>query len=318
MSDEFTAYLDDAFAEEPAADTTADETPQTDAAPVDTTADETPVDDGQPRDEQGRFTAADDVVEQRLKEKDRVIGSMANELGELRKLVEERTAPKPEQSSFATQPDLEDRIYENPQVGHQACYDALQRGDTATYERALRAWVETDASSALLFNQQVLALQMRQQIEQEVAQHVAPAAQAAEAAAAQQAVTNMQARYSDFTDVVKTLNEERLQEIVNDPDFPAADYLERTDLASRQKVLRAVYQEAKLQHGPRVDAANQRAAEEHAAQAAQTKAQAAVATTTTSSATAAGGTGHFNTGDAALDEFYEGIVSAGSPFSPGR
>jgi hypothetical protein len=260
----------------------------------------------------------DDVVEQRLREKDRVIGTLGREVGELRKLVEERTQPQPQPSQFANQADLEQQIYDNPQYGHQACYDALERGDDATYQRALRAWVEADAPAALLFNQQVLALQMRQQIQQEVHQTVAPAVADAEQAAAEKAVSNMQARFPDFKQVVGSLTPEMVEEIVTDPDFAGTDLLSRTDLPSRQKLLNAIYKEAKLQYGARVDAAAERAASQQAEQAAQTKAQAAVATTTTSSGTAPAGTGLFNTGDADLDSFYEGIVNAGSPFLPGR
>ncbi len=320
MSDVFNEYLDDAFADDNTVDAVAEPAAAADAA-TDETPDTAAATDDRPRNPDGTFAARDqpdDVVEQRLKEKDRVIGSMAQELGELRKLVEERTAPKPEPSQYAGQQDLEDRIYENPQVGHQACYDALERGDINTYNRALRAWVEADAPAALLFNQQVLALQMQQQIQQQVAEHVAPAAEVAATSAAEKAIANMRQRYNDFDQVIGSLDQERVHEIASDPDFPAAEYLNRTDLASRQKVLRAIYSEAKLQYGPRVDAANQRAAEEQAAQSAQAKAQAAVATTTTSAGTAPSGTGLFNTGDSDLDAFYEGIVTAGSPFSPGR
>jgi hypothetical protein len=144
---DFEGYLREQAATEPApgeAELAArlaagDTTPQEQAAaepeaPV--VEEAAPAEAEQHRDEQGRFAAKDDVVEQRLKEKDRVIGSMAQELGDLRKMVEERIPAQPEQ-----QYDLSGAaaaILENPGLAPQAAMLALKQGDDLAYEQVLR------------------------------------------------------------------------------------------------------------------------------------------------------------------------------------
>ena len=175
-------------------------------APVEQVESEVEAPVERPRDEQGRFAPGEDnVLEKRLKDKDEYIGRITNELGELRKLVEQVAQPVDKQD-FSR---IDEDIVENLELAPQIAARAFQQGDSIAYEKAIRAWGEVDPFGALRFEQQLAAHNMQQQL-------LAQTAPASEQLAAynqqrqiEQVTLQVSARIPDFQEVMSTVDPER-------------------------------------------------------------------------------------------------------------
>jgi hypothetical protein len=313
---DFEGYLREQAATEPApgeAELAArlaagDTTPQEQAAaepeaPV--VEEAAPAEAEQHRDEQGRFAAKDDVVEQRLKEKDRVIGSMAQELGDLRKMVEERIPAQPEQ-----QYDLSGAaaaILENPGLAPQAAMLALKQGDDLAYEQVLRAWHEVDPFAAVNYNQRKLAWEAQQALRAEIAPQIQTASQLADREALAEASETLARQYTDFGGVIAALDPDTHKM----PERYAARLAAATTAEEKEGALEDIYFWAERQVGTQKQAAVDAAQAEDAAASREQKQQATVASASSAPATE-------GTGDPELDAFHQALLAPSPWQRPAR
>ena len=134
--------------------------------------------------------------ESRLRDKDEMIARQANEIGQLRQALPQPQAQAP--VGFA------DQIVESPSLGATYAAQALQAGDWEQYDAVLDAWTEVDPRAARRYERQVNVWLASQQ----VAQATEPLAANAKEAQNTQALSNLTDRYSDFPQVIASLEGE--------------------------------------------------------------------------------------------------------------
>lgn len=98
-----------------------------------------------------------------------LIGRQGNELGELRRLVEERVGSLEETVRAAAQPqydadELTEWFAENPTRIPDVARDAFYRGNEQLMDAAIEAWEEVDRSGARKFERDVAVARARQQL----------------------------------------------------------------------------------------------------------------------------------------------------------
>lgn len=191
-------------------------------------------DNGRLRDAQtGSFTTAEALLEkygmssldefaQRYDDNNRKVGSMANEVGEARRELDEwRRFGQQYQASLQQQPQQqmmsEEQLnsWDEYTVEHplEAVQEALNRRDNALYERTIDTWYAEDPKAATRF-ETTMALQRQQQmIQQQMQPMIAPLQAQHEQQALVQAVAQVKGMYPDFADV--TGNEQLLQNAVD-------------------------------------------------------------------------------------------------------
>lgn len=270
-------------------------------APAEEAVAEEPVVEAQPRDDDGKFTAKDDVVDQRLKEKDRVIGSMAQELGDLRKLVEERIPAQQEERYDLS--NAAEQILENPGLAPQAAALALKQGDSLAYEQVIRAWMQVDQFAATDYNQRKLAWESQQQMEARIAPQIQSAQELADEKALADASAALAAKHTDFGQVIAALDPDQHEMPARYSDRLASA---RT-VAEKEGALEDIYFWAERVVGSQKQAATAAVQAEDAAASREQKQAAGVASASSAPATE-------GTGDPELDAFQAEILKHASPW----
>lgn len=229
---------------------------------------------GQSRDEQGRFVspAADaELLEKRLRDKDEYISRLGNELGELRKAVQQVSERQPDKPP--TRYDLsgvDEIIADNPQLAPQLAQAALQQGDSLAYERILRSWGEYDTFGALRFEQQVQSYNLQQQLLAAALPAQEQMQQMAHRQQVEQATLSVARRLPDFRDVIDGLDTDR-------DDIPLGLLNGIENPATAEGSLEALYYWAKGRNSTVSSQASERASQEYASEQHQQKTVAAVA-----------------------------------------
>lgn len=282
MTDDFDGYLNEALAEEPVEPAE----PEAEAAP------ETPADDT-PRDEQGRFTQKEliagkyksvEELEKAYEHAQRKLGEMGQRLGAL------ENQPEPVYD-FS---QVDDDTYANPQLAAQHALVAKQQGDALAYERIIQSWGEYDPLGAARFDARLAAAEQMAQVQPQIQS----AQQFAHQNELQSALGAVASRHEDFNQVVGSLDEDRLTEIVQGG-FPTEVLAGLTGgAASKEAVFETLYRWVKAEQADTIARASSDVSASHEAETRQAKQQAAVASAT-SAPTAEG------TGSKELDSFYE-------------
>lgn len=298
----FEEYLSEQLPEEQEAPEVVEE--QTPAEPVVAETEQGVEATDRPRDEKGRFARAEDdipePVAKRLADKDRFIGDLQRELGDLRQRVEQVVPLAQQQQYQPDYGDVETIVEENPNIAPNLAFQALNSGDDITYERVIRAWHEVDPLAASRFDTRVQTTQAQWQLQAQIQ----PSLQAAEATAAQQyvqqTVEELQNRLPDFGEVLSSVDPmtmdvpQYIQQIVVDP-------------ARIGEALEATYHWAKSLNAQNFAAQSQAQQQELAEQAHREKTQATVASASSPPASE-------GTGDSFVDSLYAEFRKP-SPFS---
>lgn len=145
----------------------------------------------------------------------RLIGEQGNELGELRRMVQdlhERQPEKPAPSPFVPE-GVGDAIMDNPE---QVAYWAIQNENPHVYEAAMAEWYDQDARAASRFERQL----EREMLKQELRAEVQPEIENVRTQTAQRAVVDahrsLSQKYPDFQQVLETATEQELAGIDRD------------------------------------------------------------------------------------------------------
>lgn len=296
---EFDEYLNDQLTDEQEApaEVVAEPTQPEPVAETEQEVEEEATD--RPRDEMGRFAKANDEIPEpiakRLADKDRFIGDLQRELGDLRQRVDQ--VAQPQSQDFG---DVESIVDENPGLAPNIAYQALNAGDDITYERVMRAWQEVDPLAAARFDTRVQIAQAQWQLQAQIQ----PSLQAGEAIAnqqyVQQAAQSLQSRFPDFGDVLSTVDPQETE---------VPPYIQQmlTDPARTAEALEATYHWAKSVSGHTLAAQSQAQQQEQAEQAHREKTQATVASASSPPASE-------GTGDAFVDSLFAEFRKP-SPFS---
>lgn len=197
----------------------------------------------QPRDDKGRFLPKfndPDVqsfvskhggdLEKALKSaahQESLVGRLGNEVGELRRMVEQRQQPV---RPVGNAPDPE----ENPQ---QAAIWALETNDQGLYDRAMESWYDYSPREASRFERALEIQALEQKLSQSFAPVVQSTQQQTQAQQLAQAQRDLTAKYEDFTQVVGTATEDELQGFPRD----TLRLIQVGDQAARTAALEAVY-----------------------------------------------------------------------------
>lgn len=144
-----------------------------------------------------------------------LIGEQGNELGELRRMVQdlhERQPERPAPSPFVPE-GIQDAIVESPQ---DVAVWAIQNENGQVYQAAMAEWYEQDAFNASRFERQL----EREALKQELRAEVQPDIENVRLQTAQRAVVDahrtLSEKYTDFSDVLSTATEEELAGIDRD------------------------------------------------------------------------------------------------------
>ncbi len=199
---------------------------QTDEAATETVA----------RDEQGRFTAAAEETPAETEETpaepeqtqepelilgkyktqeeankahehaQREIGRLGQELGDLRKQVQ---APPEQEYDLSGADEVDD-----PALAASYAVHALRQGDEIAYQKAIRSWAELDQVGAMDFHARRVGAEQEQRLQQQFGPSLENARQAANRDQLGGAAERVAARRPDFNDVIGSLTEQRVAEIV--------------------------------------------------------------------------------------------------------
>ena len=137
------------------------------------------------------------AYEARLKDKDDFIGRLSNEVGQLRQAV-------PSVPQAQTPVEFADQIVESPSLGAKYAADALKAGDWDQYDAVMDVWEEVDKRAAKKYERQVNVWLASQQINQATEPLTANVRESQNT----QALANLTDRYSDFPQVIASLEGE--------------------------------------------------------------------------------------------------------------
>lgn len=316
---DFDGYLNEQLSAEPAAD-----------EPVEAVAEETPEASAEvARDESGRFKAADTdetpepevaaepepelilgkykTTEDALKaleHSQREIGRLGQELGELRQQVS-----KPDEPRY----DLSDADEaDDPATAQAYAVHALRQGDEIAYRKALGAWAQMDQVGAMDFHARRISAEQEQRIQAQLGPSLASANQIAERESLGEAVDGVLSRHTDFAEVIGSLDEARVQEIVANG-FPTQVLAGLNgSTADKTAVFETLYRWVKSERADQTAAVTKEQTEQTLAQ----KAQAVVASASTSNVETADESPRVTIPgyDGTLDEFHK-MLSNPSPTS---
>lgn len=168
---------------------------------------------GRPRDENGRFIKAEpevdyraelEALQQRLAAKDEFNGRLSNELGELRKQIQEGFSKPQAPSSW------DDLIEENPAQAVAQAYDLYKAGDPAAefnMRRAAQAWEEISPGAPALWAENVRLRQETEQRFAQIEQRTQPVVQQTEDQARARAYLAVKAKHSDIEQHVEAMQQ---------------------------------------------------------------------------------------------------------------
>lgn len=192
-------------------------------------------DNGRLRDAQtGSFTTAEALLEKygmssldefaaRYEDNNRKVGSMANEVGEARRELDEwrkfgqqyqqNLQQQPQQPRMMGEEELnawDEYTVENPL---EAAQRAMQSGDPMLYERTIDTWYAEDPKAATRFETTIALHRQQQQFEQQMKPMMQPLQDQYQNQALGQAVGSVKGMYPDFDQVIG--NEALLQNAVD-------------------------------------------------------------------------------------------------------
>lgn len=199
--------------------------------------------------------------EARLAEKEFLIGRLSNEVGEVRAAQQAQQAP-------VTPAGFADQIVESPSLGATYAAQALQQGNWELYDSVIDAWSEVDPRAARKYERQVNVWLASQQ----VAQATEPLAASARETQNTQALANLTDRYSDFPQVISTLEAEG-----NIPSPLTRALQEAPSQAAYEEALDTLYNFLKGKQAGPLAAQVREASEAERAEARQAKVEATVA-----------------------------------------
>lgn len=234
------------------------------------------------------------------------IGRLGQELGDLRKQVQ---PPQQEQQEY----DLSgvDEV-DDPALAASYAVQALRQGDEIAYQKAIRTWNELDPVGAMDFHARRVGAEQEQRLQAQFGPSLENARQAANRDQLGGAAERVAARRSDFNDVIGSLTEERVAEIVNSG-FPTQVLRGLQGGPQEQEaVFETLYRWVKSEQSEHVASVTQENDQATLAQKAQ--AQVASATTTAVDTTDDSPPLHMEGFDGTLDEFHK-LILAPSPTS---
>lgn len=263
---------------------TATETPVEEATPVEeTTATETtPVETEETeRLFAGRYKTVEEL-ERAVEEQKQLIGRQSAEVAEARQLAAsiEELRSEVQQSNQATfdPSGLEGYLVENPNQIPTVAQQAMERGDTAAYQTAMKAWQDVDSLGANDFHSRALIEAAKEEIRREVSPVAATVQRNQTAADFTSAYEAVAATHDDFSQVLNSISEDTLRGFP--PEAMAA--LQNGDKESKQRVLELLYRYTKADQVGTISeaAANATAEAQQAARADKTNATVATQTGT--------------------------------------
>ncbi len=221
----------------------------------------------------------------KYEELNKKVGQLVNENAEYRRLLEQQQQqyqqpqqPQQYQLTQETVNYLDELSAENPQ---QAVYVALQSGQPVLYERAMQSWYDQDPRAAGKYERAMEYQQLQAQQQAQIAPQLQQAQQVAEGQQLEAAMKNVADRHEDFADVIGTLNEERVKEIV-DGGLPTSLLVGfQGNQQEKEQVLESVYRWVKAGLSDTFKNAALEASEKTAAENKQAKVDATVASATT-------------------------------------
>lgn len=142
----------------------------------------------------GKFRSADELA-RAYQELESHVGSVRNELGELRALREELSQVRERVERPSLPSNWDDLLDENPARAAQAALDA---GDRDRYDEAKRAWEMESPGAPQLFEQNMMLNYKMAQIEEQLQQQAAPVQEQTEVAATARALAKVKSDHPDF------------------------------------------------------------------------------------------------------------------------
>jgi hypothetical protein len=222
------------------------------------------------------------VENEELAELKRKVGQMANENAELRRWQEEQVFAQINQPA---QPQPQDLAWFDEIIDHDpeaAAKWAAQQNQPLHYERASRAWFDVDPVAQQRYERSMEWNQMQQQMNAQIAPQVQGAQELHQQAELREAMATVNARHDDFDQVVGTLDEARMQQIIQG-EFPTEILGGLTGTrADKEKVLETLYRWVKSEQAPALVQGAVEAAEASREDAKAAKRAATVASSTVS------------------------------------
>jgi hypothetical protein len=166
-----------------------------------------------------------------------LIGRQGDELGQLRKAVEElrEQVNQPPQTGMAMPPfDFAELVEERP---HEAAAWAFSNGRMDLYDQAMETWYEENPRMAGRFER---ALEMHQ-LREEIGQEINPALSSSEEARQQRDLAQAQEQaLGVYPDLVEVLNSATQEDLTGFP-REAAEQLQQGDVVAKAEALKAMY-----------------------------------------------------------------------------
>lgn len=233
----------------------------------------------------GQYKTVEEL-ERAVAEKQAVLDRQANELGETRRMIEERFSGLEEKIAQPVHPQTpvtQEMVEQNPGLATQLAY---QQGNQQALQVAYEAWKYEEPADAAAWRAEVVANQRIQQVQQayearlaELEQRVAPAESNALDAQWAQTFRQIEAKYPDLA----TYQAEMTEIAAEFPQF-ASDL--RGDPESRGKALESLYLLARGRTAGTLRASQDEIAQQTAAEAQRVREDAFVASQTSQSAEA--------------------------------
>ncbi len=238
-------------------------------------ADEPAAEEEAPSEEPAAVEAAPEP--DRLEELNQKLGQLINENAEMRRALSEQPEPQvqPQRLDEGTVTWFDEYTEQDP---GGAAYWALTQQQPMLYDRAIRSWYDQDPVAAGRYERQVEQAQFAAQLEQKSA----PQQQAASRQQMEDAMSAVAARHDDFGQVLGTLNEEKIADIVKSG-MPA-EILERGLAGSREdkeRVFETMYRWVKADMAGQLAEAAAQAQAKSSEEARQAKIDATVASAST-------------------------------------
>lgn len=223
------------------------------------------------------YSAELERLRHQLSEKESLIGKQSNEVGEVRRQLEELrqqvSQPVQPQAPVYDQDQLDSYLEQNVAYLPQIAENARRGNDQALFRAALAKWAEYDEVAPMDYLAQVRASEMIQQVEQRFAQVAQPLVEQRRDQALAQVVAEVQQKYPDLPNVLTKIGE--------NPDLAPRFLLsgiQGDDPVAQRESLEAIYRWVKHEESVPLRESVQQAVQEAAQAERQEKILATVAT----------------------------------------
>ena len=212
--DDFEAKLAAKVATLDEAETTTEETPAEaenveEEVATEVEAIEEQVEEAQKPEPQRKFTSWEEA-EKAYENAQKALGRQGEELGELRKAVEEVQRGQQQPQAYGK---LQEALEENPQA---VAMWALQQGNEEVLDQALEYWYEESPRAAARFERAIEMAQFKQEFEGQIVPALENVKSESEVRALALAQRELRAKYPDFDQVMESVEESDVEGLNQD------------------------------------------------------------------------------------------------------